>query len=217
MLEYGGFLRVILEAHLQALCYCSCLWLETITRIFVSLFPIIDPVVDKTDRKITTKGAVMTKPINYRVISIMTDEFGKYNHGHPAKIVETIKWSGNDIDELSRKYPPSEIYGADPLEHKEIEDGLIRFDYRFERQSDDESWEEIGDPRRRITPLTSLERAIEAENRRDFPGDYITCDICGTDDHDQRWCDNRPPDCKECGDYGCDVCDPPRDFDEVWD
>lgn len=150
---------------------------------------------------------------NYRVIAILSNDFGAYNHGSPSKKDETIKWSGTDLDALSREYPPSDIFGADPLDHSEIEDGLIRYDYRFERQSEGGSWQEIDDPRRRITPLTSLEREIDAENRRLFPGDYIT-----EDDDDQYSCDNcrdagcsqcdPSPDCSNCDDRGCEQCDP---------
>lgn len=144
----------------------------------------------------------MTKTANYRVIAILTNDFGAYNHGHPSKVDETIKWSGTDVDELSRQYPPSNVFGADPLGHSEIEDGLIRYDYRFERQSEDGSWEEIDDPRHRITPLTTLEREIDAENRRLFPGDYITEDDDDDYGHDEQYY------CNNCRDAGCSQCDP---------
>ena len=148
----------------------------------------------------------MTKTGNYRVIAVLTNDFGAYNHGHPSKVDETIKWSGTDLDELNRQCPPSEIWGADSLGHSEIEDGLIRYDYRFERQSDDGSWEEIDDPRRRITPVTEYERAIDEENRRLFPGDYITeCSTCGYDDCQCQ--DDHGYDCDNCRDAGCSRCD----------
>lgn len=170
----------------------------------------------------------MTKTANYRVIAILTNDFGAYNHGHPSKVDETIKWSGTDLDELSRQYPPSNIFGADPLGHSEIEDGLIRYDYRFERQRGDGSWETIDDPRRRITPMTALDREIDAENRRLYPGDFITgddcdcgssrCPDCNPQDYDQYYCDNcrdagcsqcdPSPDCSNCDDRGCEQCDP---------
>jgi hypothetical protein len=91
-----------------------------------------------------------------------------------------VKWQGTNIDELSRNFPPSEIFGADPLEQKEIEDGFIITRFTFERQMPNGEWEEIDDPRRRITRMTQLERAIDEENRRLYPGDYFTgCDACG--------------------------------------
>lgn len=113
-------------------------------------------------------------------------------------------WIGVDLDELSRLYPPSNIFGADPLFHREIEDGFIRTDYAFERQLPDGSWEKIDDPRRRLTPMTDLERAIDAENRRDFPGDYDTSD--DEDDYygDTEW--RYVPNCKHCDDRGCAKC-----------
>lgn len=126
----------------------------------------------------------------YRVIEVLTNDFGAFNSGQPSTIDETVKWSGTELDELSRKYPPSEIFGADPLGHSEIEDGLIRHSYRFERQLSNGSWEKIDDPRRRLTPITTLEREIDAENRRLFPGDFATDDDCG-----------------RCGGYGCEECE----------
>jgi hypothetical protein len=151
----------------------------------------------------------MTQTTHYRVIEILTNDFGMHNHGHSSKVDETIKWSGTDIKKLSRQYPPSNIFGADPLGHSEIEDGLIRYDYRFECQTEDGSWEKIDDPRRRITPMTSLEREIDAENRRDFPGDYITsdCERCGDYGCDECEDPDRV-DCTSCDDYGCARCDP---------
>ena len=110
---------------------------------------------------------------NYQVIMILTNDFGAYNRGLPSQVEESVTWSGSDLDALSRKFPPSEIYRADPLGHVEIEDGLIRFDYRYERQIEDGSWEEISDPRRRITPITDFEREIDEENRFLYPDDNI--------------------------------------------
>jgi hypothetical protein len=161
----------------------------------------------------------MTETIHYRVIEILTNDFGAHNHGHLSKVDETTKWSGTDLEELSLTYPPSNIFGADPLGHSEIEDGLIRYDYRFEQQSEDGTWEKIDDPRRRITPVTSLELEIDAENRRLFPGDYITDDEEGEyDEYGPYCCDNcrdrgceecdPSPDCSNCGDRGCEQCDP---------
>lgn len=119
-----------------------------------------------------------------RVIQILTNDFGAYNNGSPSKVTESTKWVGDDIAELSKKFPPSEVYGADPLDHSEIEDGLIRYDYRFEQFVDGE-WQECNDPRvRSQRGLTALERAIDAENRRLYPGDYEEAD----DEYDR--CDN---------------------------
>ena len=126
-------------------------------------------------------------PHNIRVVS--TTEIGFVD----PQVSETVIWQGQDADQLSREFPPSEIWGADPLGHKEIEDGWIRMDKRFERQLEDGTWEEIDDPRRRLTPITEYEREIDAENRQRFPGDYITVD------------------CDRCGDYGCDECEDPYD------
>lgn len=101
----------------------------------------------------------------YRVIKILT----AFGPGGPKE--ETI-WEGSDIIALSKQYPPSNIFGADPLGHHEIEDGWIRWDHRFESFQDGK-WTECPDPRRRISAeLSQLERDIDAENRRDFPGDY---------------------------------------------
>jgi len=87
---------------------------------------------------------------------------------------EDLVWSGTDTDELSRKFPPSQIWGADPLGRSEIDDGHIIFDHLFECSEDEgQTWQTCKDPRRRITPVTDLEREIDAENRSRFPGDYI--------------------------------------------
>lgn len=110
-----------------------------------------------------------TKNVTYRVIVTTVNDF----LSDDDSVSESIFWEGIDTDQLSRDYPPSEIFGADKLDHREIEDGYIRTDFRFERQTGDGSWEACDDPRRRITPMTAMERAIDAENRRDFPGDYI--------------------------------------------
>jgi len=127
-------------------------------------------------------------------------------------VSETTVWQGTDVDKLSRQFPPSEIWGADPLGHKEIEDGWIRWDTRFERLLEDGTWEKIDDPRRRLTPLTDLEREIDAENRRLFPGDYLTDDDDdGYDSYDDSYEDDydlEPYDCDDCHDYGCERCEP---------
>jgi hypothetical protein len=149
-----------------------------------------------------------TTTINYRVIAVTI--IGDSNK-------ELLKWEGTDIDQLSMEYPPSEILFADPLGHSEIEGGYIRTDYRFERQLEDCSWEEIDDPRRRLTPVTDFERAIDAENRRLFPGDYGLaddddcgcrqrgCPVCDPEDFDDF---SSGPDCTNCDDHGCATCQP---------
>ena len=105
-----------------------------------------------------------------RVVSIHTDD-----HATPSKITETIKWSGEHVDDLEDEYPPSAIFGADPLGHREIENGWLRWDYRFEELEDNGDWTQIDDPREvGKRELTDIEREIEAQNRRDFPGDYLT-------------------------------------------
>lgn len=94
---------------------------------------------------------------NYRVIQTLTNDFG-LQRGGSSKVDETVKWSGNDIDELSHVYPRSNVFGADELGHSEIEGGGIRFDYHFERQNAEGDWERIDDPRRL------------------FPGDFVDQD-----------------------------------------
>jgi len=103
----------------------------------------------------------------FRVIAITMQGFS------PVTVTERVKWIGNSPLELSRQFPPSEVWGADALAHREIEDGYFIYDYRFEALQPDGTWTEIDDPRERITPVTSLEREIDAENRRLFPGDYM--------------------------------------------
>lgn len=145
----------------------------------------------------TTTAATM-----YRVVATTRTGFTD------ERVDVSFPWTGTDIDELSRLYPPSDIFGADPLFHHEIEDGFIRTDYKFEQKLFNGSWVEIHDPRRRLTPMTALERAIDAENRRDFPGDYITEDCTACGDYGCPECDGDPygPDCTKCNDDGCDKC-----------
>lgn len=106
-----------------------------------------------------------------RVVEIMRVGIGQYSE------TERVKWQGEDVDELSALYPPSKVDGVDDLWHREIDDGLIRWDCRFEQQQPDGSWIEIKDPRRRPLKVSegflALEAAIEEENRRLFPGDYM--------------------------------------------
>lgn len=137
----------------------------------------------------------------YRVIATTTT-------GFVDPVVKSIvKWEGSDLDQLSRDYPPSEIFGADELFQKEIEDGYIITRFSFEKQNEDGSWSLIDDPRRRITPLTNLEIEMDAENRRLFPGDYDnSCDGCGYDDCQCEGADYIH--CRNCSDYGCKRCDP---------
>lgn len=119
-------------------------------------------------------------------------------------------WEGSDIGALSTAYPPSEILFADPLGHSEIENGHIRTDYTFERLVDGQ-WQEIDDPRVRLTPRTATERAILAENMRDFPGDYdhgdTDDDLYGQDPYDE-YDQEEQVDCLNCEDRGCQLCDP---------
>lgn len=134
---------------------------------------------------------------SYRVVKTTTIGFGD-----DAEHKEQIVWQGTDTKVLSRQYPPSQILGADPLGHSEIEGGHIRFDYRFERLVGNE-WQEIDDPRARLTPMTELEREIDAENRRLFPGDYEQ------DDPYEDYDDPYDPGyyCEHCHDHGCSKCE----------
>lgn len=111
-----------------------------------------------------------TMTATYRVVKTTITGFGPDAHTD-----EDIVWQGTNTEMLSEVYPPSQIFGADPLGHTEIEDGFIRINFAFQQLVDDE-WRKIADPRVRRTPPTALERAIDAENRRNFPGDYITED-----------------------------------------
>lgn len=85
---------------------------------------------------------------------------------------ESVVWEGSDTDKLSRLFPPSNILGADPLFKLDLEDGWIRFKTRYERLTPQGTWRRCDDPRYRITPVTELELAIDAENRKRWPGDY---------------------------------------------
>jgi hypothetical protein len=107
------------------------------------------------------------------------------------EVSRNLVWSGSDTDDLSREHPPSEIWGADPLGHSEIDGGHIQFDFLFESSEDGENWQECEDPRRRITPMTDLEMEIDAENRRMFPGDYIEDEY--DDYQDEPSWDEEPP------------------------
>ena len=109
----------------------------------------------------------------YRVNQVTTVDFLQGKRDVTTKVI----WEGADLDDLSRKYPPSSVFGADPLGHNEFEDGCIRFDHEFERKAEDGAWETIPDPRtRKDKSLTAYERAIDEENRRDFPGDFYDPD-----------------------------------------
>ena len=111
----------------------------------------------------------------YRVIKITTVGFGQ-----SAAADEGTMWEGKDPDVLSRQFPPSNVMGADLLGNNEIDGGLIRTDFRFERQTNQGVWKGCRDPRRRITPITERGREIDLENRRQFPGDFFNgCNNCG--------------------------------------
>jgi hypothetical protein len=115
----------------------------------------------------------------YRVVKIFSNDFtGEKN-------IETTIWEGLDIDQLSKAYPPSKVFGADDLTHHEIEDGWIRWDYRFERQNADGKWVKCKDPRHPVSDpaFRQLEREIDKENRLRFPGDYADDDDEGEDDY----------------------------------
>lgn len=132
----------------------------------------------------------------YRVVKTTSDHFGEFNHGSEVKRLEQELWKGSDTSELSKQYPPSEIFGADPLSHSEIEDGLIRFDYDFQELQEGE-WVTISDPRiRHQAGLTELEREIDAENRRRYPGDFVDEEP----DYDDHYYDQYEP----------------EDYDESW-
>lgn len=92
--------------------------------------------------------------------------------GGTTSVDTVVVWKGESIEELSKKYPPSQIMGADDLGYHQIEDGWIRWDHRFERKVDGD-WQKIEDPRVRLnSSMSSLEAAIDEENRRLFPGDF---------------------------------------------
>ena len=120
---------------------------------------------------------------SYRVIRVTLIDFLQ---GKP-ETTRTAIWEGTDLDGLSTKYPPSKVFGADPLGRNEIEDGCIRTSHEFEKKVDAGDWEKIPDPRtRKNKRLTPLEQAIDEENRRDFPGDYYEPD---DEDDDNHSCD----------------------------
>lgn len=85
----------------------------------------------------------------------------------------SVVWEGESIHELSREYPPSKIFGADPLGHWELEDGYVTYDCHFEKLECG-TWTKVKDPRIRLQKgLSKAEREIDQENRRLFPGDYL--------------------------------------------
>ncbi len=108
-------------------------------------------------------------------------------------------WEGDSVDELSTKYPPSEIWGADPFDPFECSD--FSKSYAFETQTESGDWDKCNDPRVRVTPVTDYERAIDEENRRLYPGDYMDDDF--DDQREQEWC------CQYCNEhvYLEDLCD----------
>lgn len=114
---------------------------------------------------------------SYRVVRKTTNDLGG-----ETTVTTKVVWTGTDLDELSRQFPPSNIFSADDLGHHEIEDGWIRWDHTFEkRASESEEWQKIKDPRRRLDPqMSDYEAAIYEEHLRHFPGD---CE----DDYDEYY------------------------------
>ena len=103
----------------------------------------------------------------YRVVKTEIDYFVT-----PAQVKTAIVWEGTDTISLSRKYPPSNIHGADDLGLHFIEDGYITWFHHFEKLVGG-VWVECPDPRVRLTVgLTDLEQELVQESRRLFPGDY---------------------------------------------
>ena len=120
-----------------------------------------------------------------------------------AKSTTSTVWQGETIEELSLRYPPSEIFGADKLDQFTCSD-LVK-NYQFEQFTAGE-WVVIDDPRVRLTPETEFERLIDAENRRLYPGDYIDED----DEYDYSYgdVDEESVSCDSCGeDHYYDPCD----------
>lgn len=119
----------------------------------------------------------------FRVLKITVYEFTP--NANPTTLVI---WEGTDLDELSTKFPKSNVKGADSLGHASIEDGYIHWNCHFEKQVDGGDWMGISDPRHRVysKEQEDLEAEIDAENRRNFPGDYLEEDDGGSDDWDQE-------------------------------
>ncbi len=135
-----------------------------------------------------------------RVVKTTTNDFNT-----DSPITENVIWEGANIKALSKKFPKSEVFGADDLGHHEIEDGWIRWDYRFERITDGQ-WVAIKDPRVEIYDPKHAEReaAIDAENRRMFPGDYDNGD-------DDDWRDDEMDDHVDDASYWSLHADEPAD------
>ena len=93
---------------------------------------------------------------------------------HNTTETEHVIWTGKYVDDMEEAYPPSTVFGADPLDRLELEDNLIRITYGFE-ELEEGTWSVIADPREIAPsrPMTAYEREIDAENRRLFPGDYM--------------------------------------------
>ncbi len=108
--------------------------------------------------------------MNFRVRKTTTNDF----ISDPGKrVTTTTVWEGTDVVALSEAYPPSNVVGADALGYCSIEDGWISWYHHFEQLVNGQ-WVACNDPRIRIDRCPSeLEVAIEEENRRLFPGDYI--------------------------------------------
>lgn len=125
----------------------------------------------------------------YRVVKITTIGDKEFKR--------KVFWQGSDIQWLSRKYPPSKIFGADELGHHEIESGHIRWSYAFHKFENGQ-WIVCEDPRVQLQQgLTELERAIDEENRRLYPGDFEDDpdtwgdpDSWWRDDHNYDWDDH---------------------------
>lgn len=131
-------------------------------------------------------------PITYRVIKEFTNEFASEENRYTEKVL----WQGKNVDELSRSYPPSDVSDADSLAYAELEEGYIRWHYRFESQMEDGTWQKCEDPRNRdfvTDEFLDREREIDLENRRRFPGDYYVED---DNDEDYPYMDDDFPD--EC-------------------
>jgi hypothetical protein len=122
-----------------------------------------------------------------RVIKVDINDFAA---DETKRVTESVEWEGDDIRVLSEKYPPSDVFGADPFDQHQIEDGWLRWSFRFEKFEGD-TWVKCEDPRVRLNPgRTELEMEIDAENRRLFPGDYLQDDDYYDPDHNERDYDN---------------------------
>ncbi len=124
----------------------------------------------------------------YRIVQVTKNDFAPGD----TKVTSSVVWEGTDIRELSMKHPPSQVFGADDLGHHEIEDGFVRWDSHFEKLVN-EQWVRCDDPRIRglNREFADLEDAIDEENRRMFPGDYMNEYDDGDHEDAYGW-DNEP-------------------------